>query len=200
MKIIVRLVFLFSVFSVQAQPYKLRGVVEGISSGITCLVSNEMGDEVMAGDQSGNMYRVGIDGRIEQRVRGHATAIRGFAFNSTGRLLLSYAAHDLKIWNASTLKAMHALDQQEYADIRFGVFSIADGFIYFNSGSRLYKTRSDLSQAVMRLYDFTESITGGVITPDRSVLIFSAGNKLPIQKNTRRPMVLCVETPQFSIA
>ena len=64
------------------------------------------------------------------------------------------------------------------------LFSIADGFIYFNGNNKLFKTRSDLSQTVNQIYNESDTLYDAVITNDRSSLIFTCGNIIKVL-NTR---------------
>ena len=72
--------------------------------------------------------------------------------------------------------------------MRFVLFSIADGFIYFNGNNRLYKTRSDLTQKVEKIINENDTIYDAVITNDRSSLIYSTGNVLKVM-NTRTDVI-----------
>jgi WD40 repeat protein len=53
----------------------------------------------------------------------------------------------------------------------------------------LYKTRSDLTQAVEKIAEFDSAITGAVITGDRNALIFSCGNAVKVL-NTRTDHII----------
>src|SRR5206468_5015403 len=114
-----------------------------------------------------------------KQITAHSQAINYLGFNSTGRLLISTSANgEIRVFDFMKDRIIHRLYSQDYEGIRFALFSIADGFIYFNGKGRLYKTRSDLNQEVQKIYDFTDSITSAVITDDRNALILSLGKYL----------------------
>jgi len=173
-----------------SQEYKLKQTLEGHRGGITTLVHSEIVHALVAGDDLGYYYMYqASSGNLLKEFKGHEKAVRGMTFNSTGRLMMGIAADEIKIWDAENFNLLHQIVHRNYEDIRFALFSIADGFIYFSSGSRLYKTRSDLSQDVRKLYDFTEPISDAVITDDRSALIFATGSVIRVL-NTRSDNII----------
>jgi len=170
------LFFIALSFTAFGQDYKLKQTLEGHAGGITSLVLSELTRNLIAGDDNGNYYIYNPEsGVLVHQFKGHERGVRSINFNSTGRLMLGVSQDEIKIWEINDFKLLHKIVQQNYSDIRFALFSIADGFIYFSSGSRLYKTRSDLSQGVQKLFDFTDVISAGVITADRSSLIIANG-------------------------
>jgi WD40 repeat protein len=141
---------------------------------------------MVQGNTDGSIFFRSIDdGSFLKQISPHSAAINYLGFNSTGRLLISTSANgQIRIFDFFQNKIIHRLESSNYEGIRFALFSIADGFIYFNGKGRLYKTRSDLTQEVLKIYDFTDSISAGVITDDRSALIISLGKYIYVI-NTR---------------
>lgn len=141
---------------------------------------------LIAGDQKGNLYFYDLStNEFVRKIQAHGAAVCQLRFNSTGRLLISSTADgEIKIYDFDKEKIIQAIYSPDYSGIHFVLFSIADGFIYFNGNNRLYKTRSDLTQTVNKIYDETDTLYDAVITSDRSSLIYSTGNKIKVL-NTR---------------
>lgn len=176
--------FLFNYSTAQLyQPVLVSGDHEG---GITVLTKDPGKKYLIAGDTKGNLYLHDLNtGELVQKIKAHGAAVSRLQFNSNGKLLIS-ATHDgeIKIFDFSRDKIIQAIFSPDYFGIRFVLFSIADGFIYFNGDKRLYKTRSDLTQNVNEILNENDTITDAVITSDRSSLIFSTGTMLKVL-NTR---------------
>ena len=176
--------FLFNYSTAQLyQPVLVSGDHEG---GITVLTKDPGKKYLIAGDTKGNLYLHDLNtGELVQKIKAHGAAVSRLQFNSNGKLLIS-ATHDgeIKIFDFSRDKIIQAIFSPDYFGIRFVLFSIADGFVYFNGDKRLYKTRSDLTQNVNEILNENDTITDAVITSDRSSLIFSTGTMLKVL-NTR---------------
>ena len=141
---------------------------------------------LIAGDEKGNIYFYDLNsGKQINRISAHAAAVSQLRFNSTGRLLISATSDgEIKIFDFERNKIVQAIYSPEYSGIGFVLFSIADGFIYFNGNNKLFKTRSDLSQSVNQINSEKDTLFDAVITTDRSSLIYSAGNVIKVL-NTR---------------
>lgn len=176
--------FLFNYSTAQLyQPVIVFGDHEG---GITVMTKDPGKKYLIAGDTKGNLYLHDLNtGELVQKIKAHGAAVSRLQFNSNGKLLIS-ATHDgeIKIFDFSRDKIIQAIFSPDYSGIRFVLFSIADGFVYFNGDKRLYKTRSDLTQNVNEILNENDTITDAVITSDRSSLIYSTGNMLKVL-NTR---------------
>jgi hypothetical protein len=162
---------------VSAQEYHLVKTLDR-NADITCFVQADLTGEIIAGDGNGTLsFFDPATGNLLREIHAHDHAVRQLAFNSTGKLLMSVSSVEIKIWDLESGNLLHRLANQN-ADIRFALFSIADGFIYFCSSTRLYKTRSDLALVPQILYDFTDPVYAGAIPIDRSVLILATGNNI----------------------
>jgi len=169
-----------------AQPFQFFKSLDNRQSSPTLLIARP-GDSIMVqGNTDGSIFFRSIDdGSFLKQITPHNAAINYLGFNSTGRLLISTSVNgEIRVFDFFQDKVIHRLESRDYEGIRFALFSIADGFIYFNGKGRLYKTRSDLTQEVQKIYDFADSITAGVITDDRSALIISLGKYIYVI-NTR---------------
>ncbi len=159
-------------------------------AGITVMTKDLQGKYLIAGDETGNIYFNDLfSGQKQKTIKTHGAPVSILQFNSTGKLLIS-ATHDgeIKIFDFDKDKIIQSIFSPDYSGINFVLFSIADGFIYFNGNNRLYKTRSDLSQHVDLVSNDHDTITDAVITSDRSSLIYSAGSELKVM-NTRTDVV-----------
>lgn len=153
---------------------------------ITALEVNSERDLLVCGDEKGNIILRNLaDGSFVKSVAIHGNAVNFIRFNSTGKLMISSTNDgEIKIFDFEKDKVIQGIYSPDYNGLRFVLFSIADGFIYFNSTNRLFKTRSDLTQKVELVYSFEDSINDAVITPDRNALIISCGKTLKVI-NTR---------------
>lgn len=156
------------------------------SAGITVMTTDSEKKLLIAGDEKGNIYFYDlISGKQIQKVSVHAAAVTQLRFNSNGQLLISATSDgEIKIFDFIKNKIVQAIYSPEYTGINFVLFSIADGFIYFNGNNKLFKTRSDLSQSVNQIFIETDTLFDAVITNDRSSLIYSTGNIIKVM-NTR---------------
>ena len=93
---------------------------------------------LIAGDEKGNIYFYDlISGKQIQKVSVHAAAVTQLRFNSNGKLLISATADgEIKIFDFEKNKVVQAIYSPEYSGIGFVLFSIADGFIYFNGNNK----------------------------------------------------------------
>jgi WD40 repeat protein len=154
--------------------------------GITVMTKDIFNKFLIAGDTKGKLHFHDFKtGSLIQSVKAHEAEITQLQFNSTGKLLIS-ATHDgeIKIFDFQKDKIIQAIYSPDYSGIRFVLFSIADGFIYFNGNKKLFKTRSDLTQKVEEVLVESDTISDAVITNDRSSLIYASGNILKVM-NTR---------------
>ena len=179
---------LFSVFCYhsEAQFFKHAATYKDLKVAVTCITLSFDGTKLITGDSSGTIiFRDPSSGNILSEIHAFRSPVEQINFNSTGRLLIANTRNgEIKIYDFASEKVIHSLYSPEYADMRFALFSIADGFIYFNGQGRLYKTRSDLTQRVEKIYESDSVITCAVITDDRNCLIFGKGNSLQVL-NTR---------------
>ncbi len=185
------LLFQFFYYYSSAQNYQPVYISEDHQGGITVMAKDPEKKFLIAGDTKGELYFHDLNsGKIIEKIKAHAAEVCRLQFNSNGKLLIS-ATHDgeIKIYDFSRGKIIQAIYSPDYTGIRFVLFSIADGFIYFNGNNRLYKTRSDLTQNVNEILNENDTITDAVITSDRSSLIFSSGTKLKVL-NTRTDQII----------
>ena len=116
-----------------------------------------------------------------KRIKVHNNEVSQLQFNSNGQLLISATRDgEIKIYDFGKNAIVQSIYSPDYSGIRFVLFSIADGFIYFNGNKKLFKTRSDLTQNVDEIFNESDTITDAVITNDRSSLIFSIGSVLKV--------------------
>jgi WD40 repeat protein len=164
-------------FCASGQLYKLSKTVRDFSSNPCMLIAKSDEPVLIQGNTDGSIiFRSSITGAIENKIMAHSKAINGFGFNTTNNLLISTCVTgEIRVYDFEEKKIINKLSAPEYSGMKFAAFSVADGFIYFNGYNRLYKTRSDLTQEVLKIYDFTDSINAGVITPDRRALILALG-------------------------
>ena len=141
---------------------------------------------LIAGDEKGKLYLYDLaSSALIQKVDAHAAPVAQLRFNSNSELLIS-ATNDgeIKIFDFAKNKIIQSVYSPEYTGINFVLFSIADGFIYFNGHNKLFKTRSDLSQKVNEIFVESNDLYDAVITSDRSSLIYTTGNMIKVL-NTR---------------
>jgi len=174
------LLFCVFYFSVSGQLYKLAKTVRDFTSNPCMMITKSDEPILIQGNTDGSIiFRSSITGLIENKVSAHSKSIGSFDFNTTNNLLISTSSNgEIRVYDFAEKKIINQLTASEYAGMKFAAFSIADGFIYFNGYNRLYKTRSDLTQPVIKIYDFTDSINAGVIAPDRSALVIALGKYL----------------------
>ena len=176
-----KIIFLFACCLVQvpsfAQLFKLAGTLRDFSSNPSLLVAKPDEPVLVQGNSDGSLiFRSAITGELESKIQAHAKPVNGIDFNTTNDLLISTSVNgEICVYDFAEKKIINRLSAPEYSGMKFAAFSIADGFIYFNGYNRLYKTRSDLTQGIAKIYDFTDSINAGVITPDRKALIIALG-------------------------
>jgi WD40 repeat protein len=188
MSIHARFVALFIFIAVKglAQQYNPITTFNDHESGITVLTRDPSFKYLIAGDQKGNLYFRDIaTGKLVNKVNAHGAPIKQLQFNSNGKLLISATSDgEIKIFDFNKNKIVQSIFSPGYAGINFVLFSIADGFIYFNGNHVLFKTRSDLTQPVVPVITESDTITDAVITTDRNALIYACGTKVKVI-NTR---------------
>jgi len=172
------------------QSYIRQNTYSEAEAGITVMSVNKTNDLLVCGDEKGNLiFRSLKDGTYIKKSSSHGNAVNTINFNSTGKLMISSTVDgEIKIYDLEKEKIIQGIYSPDYNGIRFVLFSIADGFIYFSSKSKLYKTRSDLTQSVNLVSEFEDSLYAAVITTDRNSLILAAGNKLKVI-NTRSDLL-----------
>ena len=145
---------------------------------------------LIAGDTKGKLYFYNLDsGELIQKIDAHAAPVSQLRFNSNGNLLISSTVDgEIKIFDFTKNKIVQSIYSPDYSGISFVLFSIADGFVYFNGYNKLFKTRSDLTQSVNEILQQNDKLFDAVITNDRSSLIFTQGNKLKVL-NTRTDQI-----------
>ena len=150
------------------------------------MISNRDKSMLVAGDSKGKIYLYDlISNKLIKKIDAHSSPIATLKFNSNENLLISSTEDgEIKIYDFSKSQIIQSIYSPDYSGMNFVLFSIADGFIYFNGNNKLYKTRSDLSQKVDLIFDQTDSLYDAVITSNRNSLIFSCGNSIRIL-NTR---------------
>ncbi len=178
-------IFSFGVHS-SGQLFKLATTFKDLDAPVTCMSLGFDDTKLITGDSAGNIiFRNPDSGTMISRIKTFNSPVDNINFNSTGKLMIVTSREgEIKIYDFNQEKFIQSLYSPAYTDMRFALFSIADGFIYFNGQGRLYKTRSDLTQPVEKIYESDSIITNAVITNDRSSLIFSCGNSLKVL-NTR---------------
>ena len=187
----VLILFCTAQLPVHAQLYKLAKTVRDFSSNPSLLIAKSDEPILIQGNSDGSIiFRSAYTGEIQNKISAHSKAINSFDFNTTNNLLISTCAKgEIRVYDFESKKIINKLTAPEYSGMKFAAFSIADGFIYFNGYNRLYKTRSDLTQQIIKIYDFTDSINAGVITPDRAALIIALGKYIYVI-NTRTDEII----------
>ncbi len=173
-----------------AQNYQPVSFFSQHEGGITVMTKDPSGRFLIAGDNKGSIYFHNLTtGELQKTIIAHGAEVSQLRFNSNGRLLISATPDgEIKIFDFEKDKIIQSIFSPDYSGIRFVLFSIADGFIYFNGNKKLFKTRSDLTQTVNEVFEENDTISDAVITNDRSSLIYSTGNTLKIL-NTRTDVV-----------
>ncbi len=174
-----------SFFSV-GQVFNEVKIIKDHDGGITVLTTDPSKSKLIAGDEKGKLYFYDLaTGSLIQKINAHSAPVSQLKFNSNGSLLISSTSDgEIKIFDFNKNTIIQAIYSPDYSGINFVLFSIADGFIYFNGNNKLFKTRSDLTQNVVQIFNESDTLNDAVITSDRSALIFAEGNKLMVL-NTR---------------
>lgn len=169
-----------------AQDYQPSIFFNHHDGGITTLISNRDKTLLVAGDSKGKIYLYDLTtNKLLKKIDAHTSPIANLKFNSNENLLISSTIDgEIKIYDFAKSQIIQSIYSPDYSGINFVLFSIADGFIYFNGNNKLYKTRSDLSQKVELIFEQTDSLYDAVITSNRNSLIFTCGNSIRIL-NTR---------------
>ena len=131
----------YSVF-VSGQNYNVVQTLNDHAGGITVMTTDPAKKMLIAGDNKGNLYFYDLaTTALIRKVDANAAPVSQLRFNSNSDLLIS-ATNDgeIKIFDFKKNKIIQSIYSPEYSGIRFVLFSIADGFIYFNSKNKLYKT------------------------------------------------------------
>ncbi len=184
------LLFIFYYSHVFSQDYKLFYTAGEYQFGITSMTKDPGNRYLLAGDKQGTIYFHDLNsGQLLKKVKAHGAAVSHMQFNSTGQLLISSTNDgEIKIYDFNKERIIQAIYSPDYSGINFVLFSIADGFIYFNGYNKLFKTRSDLTQSVFEVSHETDTIQDAIITVDRSALIYAVGSYLKVM-NTRTDAV-----------
>ena len=184
--IIVVLFFSFYYLKSFSQNYKVLSSAGEYEYGITTMTKDPGKKYLLAGDTYGNIYFHDlISGAFIKKIKVHGAAVSCMQFNSTGQLLISSTNDgEIKIYDFNKERIIQAIYSPDYSGIHFVLFSIADGFVYFNGNNRLFKTRSDLTQNVVEVLHESDTLQDAVITNDRSALIYAIGGYLKVL-NTR---------------
>ncbi len=169
-----------------AQNFSPQNFLDNHDGGITALIKDPINHLLIAGDLKGKIYIYDLtDDHLIKKIDAHHSPINNLIFNSNANLLLSSTQDgEINIYDFKQEKIIQSIYSPNYSGINFVLFSIADGFIYFNGNNHLFKTRSDLTQTVNTLFDETDTIFDAVITGDRSALIYCSGNSIKVL-NTR---------------
>lgn len=173
-----------------AQDYQLHRKIQLGNSALKTIVKNTgVPGTLIIGNENGMIYFQKQTSDKWDSLRIHSAAVNSIGFNSNGNLMLSSTRDgEIKIYDFDKQKVIQGLYSPSFQNVNFSLFSIADGFIYFNSNNKLYKTRSDLSQEAREVYTFEEHLMAAVITPDRNSLLLCSGNKLFVL-NTRTDLM-----------
>src|ERR1051326_7918630 len=179
---------LFISISVSAQTFRLAHTLTDNIPPATNLTLTLDGSFLAEGDEEGNIaFRNADNGTVMNKSPAHSQAVNSLNFDSTGRLLVSTSLNgEIRIYDFATWQIRNRY-KSAGEGMRFALFSIADGFIYFNNNERLWKIRSDFNRDAEEAFVSPEAITSAVILPDRSALIFSAGKYVNVM-NTRNDM------------
>jgi WD40 repeat protein len=189
-KLFTLLFFVFIFSPCVAQLFKLANTLTDINPPTSYLKLKPDGAFLVAGDEEGNIhFRDAANGIIQTKFPVHSQAINHIEFNSTGRLLVSTSLNgEIRVYDFVRNRLLHRY-KSPGEGMRFALFSIADGFIYFNNRNKLWKIRSDFNREAEEAFISLEPITSAVILPDRSALIFAAGNYVNVL-NTRTDVVI----------
>jgi WD40 repeat protein len=169
--------FSFSILTSSAQLFKLATTLKDNNPPATVLKIKPGGASLVEGDEGGNLILRNIDnGNIQKNIPSHSASINHIDFNSTGRLVVSSSVNgEIRVYDFIRERTLHRY-KAETTNMRFALFSIADGFVYYNTNDKLWKIRSDFNREAENVHISPQPITSAVITPDRNALIFSSGN------------------------
>lgn len=164
--------------------YRLVATMTDNDGPVCCLTLHPNRNLIIHGDATGKLYfRDASTGQLFRKIKAHEAPVRQLSFNSNGTLLLSASEDgEIKIYDFEKDAIVQSMFSPDYSGISFVLFSIADGFVYFNSGSRIFKTRSDFSQKVTLLTDEKQTISDAVVSDDRSYFLYAVGNQIKVSK------------------
>lgn len=187
---LILLLSLLAAFQAFGQQYELTSTLTDNDGPVTTIIRHPDNKLLINGDTSGKLYfRDAGSGQLFRKIKAHGSAVNTLCFNSNGQLLISTTRDgEVKVFDFKKDAIVQSIYSPEYNNIHFALFSIADGFIYFSSGKKLFKTRSDLTQKVDLVLEEQDTLYDAVITNDRSSLIYSAGNRLKVL-NTRSDVI-----------
>ncbi|MFM2136780.1 MAG: telomerase protein component 1 isoform, partial [Bacteroidota bacterium] len=170
--------------------YQLVATMTDNDGPLTCLTFDATRNLIIHGDASGKLYfRDANTGQLFRKINAHGAPVQELTFNSNGNLLVSASQDgEIKIYDFSKDAIVQSLYSPDYSGVNLALFSIADGFIYFNSVNRIYKTRSDFSQKVSLVADEKEPIADAAISADRGTFLYANGKTLKTI-NTRTDQV-----------
>jgi WD40 repeat protein len=181
---------LFSSHLSSAQLFKLSNTLTDNNPAATVLKLKPDGTMLVEGDEAGNLIlRRADNGSIIKTTSAHSAAINNIDFNSTGRLAVSSSQNgEIRIYDFQSDRFLNHY-KVETTNMRFAVFSIADGFIYFNTSDKLWKIRSYFNREAEELFVSAQPITAAAMTHDRNSIIFTSGNYIYVL-NTRTDQVM----------
>jgi WD40 repeat protein len=187
--------FLFTLFLLShiyssGQLFKLANTLTDNNPAATVLKLKPGGAFLVEGDEAGNLiFRSTDNGSILKSTPVHSAAVNNIDFNSTGRLAVTSSANgEIRIYDFQQDRILNR-HKVETTNMRFAVFSIADGFIYYNTANKLWKIRSFFGRDAEELFVSSEPITAAVMTRDRNSIIFTSGNYIHVL-NTRTDQVM----------
>ena len=129
--------------SMYGQLFKQVSKLTDAEAGICSMTVDEGRTQLIAGDVKGNLYfRSLSNGVLLKKIKAHNAGINTLAFNSNGKLLISSTIDgEIKIFDFARDQIIQSIYSPDYSGMRFVLFSIADGFIYFNgNGMRNFVT------------------------------------------------------------
>jgi len=153
---------------------------------VTCLTYDPSRKLIIHGDATGKLYfRDAGTGQLFRKINAHGAPVQELTFNSNGNLLVSASQDgEIKIYDFIKDAIVQSLYSPDYSGVNFALFSIADGFIYFNSTSKIFKTRSDFSQKVSLVCAEEKPIADAAISSDRGTFLYAFGRTIK-SVNTR---------------
>ncbi|MFM2207122.1 MAG: hypothetical protein RL213_1097 [Bacteroidota bacterium] len=171
--------------------YKLVATMTDNDGPVTCLTYDPLRKLIIHGDASGKLYfRDALTGQLFRKITAHGASVEELTFNSNGNLLLSASRDgEIKIYDFSKDAIVQSLYSPDYSGINFVLFSIADGFIYFNSVNKVFKTRSDFAQRVNMVAAEEAPISDAAISEDRGTFLYAAGSSIKVI-NTRTDLLI----------
>jgi len=119
---------------VSGQNYNAIETLSDHAGGITVMTTDPAKKMLIAGDDKGNLYFYDLaSSALIRKVDANAAPVSQLRFNSNSDLLISSTNDgEIKIFDFKKNKIIQSIYSPEYSGIRFVLFSIADGFIYFN--------------------------------------------------------------------